>query len=38
VPGAPVRVGAWAFDADTGKAYKLSGTHVINQLDTKSDR
>jgi len=29
LPGRPIRINAWAFSVTTGKAYKLSGTHVI---------
>ncbi len=27
----PVRINAWAFDATTGKAYKLSGTYISEE-------
>lgn len=31
LPDAPVRITAWAFDASTGKAYRLNGEHVIEK-------
>jgi predicted metal-binding transcription factor (methanogenesis marker protein 9) len=33
LPDAPVRITAWAFDASTGKAYRLNGEHVIEKPD-----
>ncbi len=33
LPDAPMRITAWAFDASTGKAYRLNGEHVIEKPD-----
>jgi hypothetical protein len=33
LPNAPMRITAWAFDASTGKAYRLNGEHVIEKPD-----
>ena len=32
-PGRPLKVTAWAFDAETGKAFRLDGAHVIQRPD-----
>ncbi len=33
LPTNPVMVSAWAFDANTGKAFKLDGVHVIQRAE-----
>lgn len=33
LPDAPMRITAWAFDASTGKAYRLNGEHMIEKPD-----
>ena len=31
LPGGPMKITAWAFDAEEGKAYKLGGSHVARR-------